>query len=277
MRFSRPRTMVQWAGLVLTLSVFVASPSLGQAITAETPPLAIASKRIGEGLGSEDKTLLLQNPVVQKELALTPAQRSRVKAAQEECTRAEQAVWQAIQPRFSALAPRFDPDAVAAINRRAQADMDAIGRRREEAMLMPLDRRQRTRLNQIHHQAEGPVAFCRPEVQDRLHLDPKQVQTIPSLVQEGFRRLNEDVHAVAASVPPATGPLTPDRSRALYESKAYQEAFRKQGEIVQRVRNETLQAITKLLDKKQQAAYQAMLGASFNFNRQRGDKPPKAS
>ena len=134
-------------------------------------------------------------------------------------------------------------------------------------MLKVLDHRQHTRLDQIHLQAEGPVAFCRPEVQGSLHLDPQQVRTIQVLVARAVERMADAVDAVAASVPPPSGPFTPERSRAVYESKPYQDAIRKEGEITRKARNNTLQAVMKLMTKDQNAEYLAMLGKPFDLAR----------
>lgn len=124
-----------------------------------------------------------------------------------------------------------------------------------------------------HLGVEGPIAFWRPEVQESLHLDPKQVQTIQALITRAVHRMADEVHAVAASVPPARGPFTPERSRALYESKPYQDAIRREGEITRKARNDTLQAVMNLLTKDQRADYLAMLGKPFDLARLRSRKP----
>ncbi len=237
----------------------------GQPVASDGPPLPLAPMVIGEGLAPEEKGTLVEIPAVQEELALTPAQKSRIREARKEGIRSEQATWEGYQDRFRALGPRPAPGAMAEFNRSAQEALNDVGRRTEVAMLKVLDHRQRTRLDQIHLQVEGPVSFCRAEVQKGLRLDPKQVRTIEAVVARSTQRMADSVSAVAASVRAPTGPYTPERSRVVYESKPYQDAIRKQGEIVRKARDDTLKAVMKLMSKDQQTAHAAMLGKPFDL------------
>lgn len=82
--------------------------------------------------------------------------------------------------------------------------------------------------------------------------------------------------AAHAEVPPGGGPMTPEHERASCESKAYRDAVRKSRENTQNARSSTLQGITKLLTKDQQAEYRVMLGQPFHFARVwGGESTPK--
>ena len=259
---------------ILICGVGLADPARSQEVLPGGRPVPLGPAEIGEGLVPVGGIgLLVQFPAVQDELAMTEAQRSRIDEVRKDNTRAEQAAFQRFQVRFRSLGPRPTPGATEALSRQFQEDLDALGSRFEAAVLKVLDRRQRTRLDQIHLQADGPIAFLRREVRERLGLDPEQVKTIRALIARGRQQI-ADGAAVPAGVPPVTGPITPEQGRALYESKPYQDAIRKNREIARSARSRTLQAITKLLSKGQHAEYQAMLGEPFDFTRlQAGDKP----
>ena len=105
---------------------------------------------------------------------------------------------------------------------------------------------------------------------ERLHLDPEQAKAIQTLIARGRRQVAET--AIAPAVPTIRGPITPERGRALYESKPYQDAIRKNREITRHARKSTLDAITRLLRNDQHAEYLAMLGEPVDLARLRGRK-----
>ena len=247
------------------LSACVTTHAAGQLVASDGPPLPLAPIENRGRAGTEAKGTLVEIPAVQKELALTPAQKSGIREARKEGIRSEQATWEGYQDLFRALGPRPEPGAMAEFNRSAQEALNDVGRRTEVAMLKILDHRHAVRLDQIHLQVEGPVSFCRAEVQKGLRLDPKQVRTIEAVVAHGIQRMVDSVSAVAASVRAPAGPYTPELSRTVYESKPYQDAFRKQGQIVRKARDDTLKAVTELMSKDQQKAYAAMLGKPFDL------------
>ena len=90
---------------------------------------------------------------------MTPAQRLRIDEVFNDNRRAEQAAFQRFQDRFASHPPPPAPDGTQAFPRQFQEEFDGLGCRAEAAMLKVLDDRQRTRLDQIHLQADGPSAL----------------------------------------------------------------------------------------------------------------------
>lgn len=265
------------AAIILIGVVVPARPALSQEPVPAGPPLALAPAVIGEGLVSlGTRATLAEIPAIQAELRMTQAQRARIAEIRQANARAEMTAFQQFQERSSALGPQPAPNAAGPISRQFQDELNSLGRRFEESAMKVLDARQRVRLEQIHLQAEGPLAFLRRDVRERLRLTPDQVKTIRALIARSRQELAA-IPAVPAGVPQIAGPITAEQARALEESKPYQDAIRKSRETARNARSSTQRAITKLLSQEQQTDYQAMLGESFDFARLRGNRngPPR--
>lgn len=163
-----------------------------------------------------------------------------------------------------ALAVLLEKDAVA---RRALAhDLDA-------AVMRILDERQGRRLSQIQLQAEGPMAFTRPELRQRLGLSAEQEVAIKSLVSRGRLAMYKPSMALSENLP--------DFSRASRqeiqerkESKSYQLEIARIRQATLRARDDTTQGILEVLSEAQRAEYRRSLGRPFPFDRIWEDMSP---
>jgi hypothetical protein len=123
-------------------------------------------------------------------------------------------------------------------------------------------RGQFARLEQIHYQILGPQAFSRPEVQQRLNLDPDQVQEIRMII----RQARTETRA-AATIPPGvlTESFTREEFLAAKESKAYKDGLKGAREAALKARLSAMRAIAKVLTKGQRAKYEKMVGEPFDI------------
>jgi hypothetical protein len=223
---------------------------------------------MGLGLHSSlsSPVVVLQNPRVREELKLTDAQAARLKVVEEEHRIANRRNFDEIRNKEKELGDEPDPQAKAAYREAARAARAAFSRESEGAYLKVLDRRQRTRLLQIQYQAEGPKAFTRPEVQERLNFSPAQIEQILAIVSQGDLEM-----ARASTVSPESGfePLRGDaeKRRAQMESKKYLAAVNNvQGEA-SKTRTSIMRNIAKVLTMGQRANYERMIGETFEFTR----------
>ena len=176
---------------------------------------------LGPGLvfAFQSKSLLLQNPQVQAELKLTPDQKTKLKTIEDGDQRLSDRLMLDFQKaRQELVQKQADRQELAALGEKL-AEMGRQHRERYEAERTGiLDRNQRTRLEQIQLQAEGPMAFIRPDIQKRLNTSPDQDEMIAAIVTEGRAELNQ-----TAALPPGTMPtgiLTAEQRRELWESQS---------------------------------------------------------
>lgn len=139
---------------------------------------------------------------------------------------------------------------------------------------------QRTRLEQLQLQLEGPVAFNRPEqgplastgpsLAARLKLSGEQAQRTRAIADEGVKDIIE-----AARFPlvldPRQGPPGPEAIRALVRSPGFQESKRKAREAGLAVHEAVLQRIEAVLTDAQRAEYQALRGKPLDLTRLKPD------
>jgi hypothetical protein len=133
----------------------------------------------------------------------------------------------------------------------------------EAAKMKVLDRRQRTRLEQIKLQMEGPYAFTRPEFQERLNMDQGQIEAVTAIMLEGREE------AIRVSALPRNMLNTyfgaPSERTKLTESDGYQSELDKARQAAVKARAATMQRIAKVFTKKQRENYQKMLGEPFDI------------
>lgn len=253
--------------LVAFSAVAVAQP---QAASPAGGQRSQQPSHLGPGLvfALQSKLLLLQNPQVQAELKLTSDQKTKLKTIEDGNQRAGDRLMLDFQKaRQELVQKQADRQELAALGEKL-AEMGRQHRERFEAERMGiLDRNQRTRLEQIQLQAEGPTAFTRPEVQERLNTSPDQDEMIAAIVTEGRAELNQAAALPAGTVP--TGVLTAEQRSALRESKQYKGAVEKSREAATKTRQSTMQRIAKILTKKQREKYQTMVGEPFGLEKLR--------
>jgi hypothetical protein len=208
------------------------------------------------------RLVLFQRPEVQTELKLTPTQKARWAELDQERQQASERQGQELRKSRQELGNPPDPQALAVLNESLRA-IQADRQKQDEAILRKvLDRPQFTRLGEIQLQAEGPMAFTRHEIQERLNLGPDQVELIEEVVARG-REAVRNAAVVSTEVVPTR--LTREKSRALLESKTSKSAIGKARDDAVKARKTTMQEIAKLLTKGQRAKYEAMVGEPFDF------------
>jgi hypothetical protein len=241
--------------------------------TQDAPPRTslLKSGFLGAGYeaGYSMKDMLLEREPVQKELKLTDDQLARLKKTQAEVTQYELRQRQEHNALLKGLRAQGDRQAYEAavqeLSQKSRADLLSLTRESEGPLMKVLDRRQRTRLEQILLQSEGPMAFTRPQVQERLNLSPDQIEAIGAIIEEGRAAIARAAEIPAGVLP--AGQLTPEVRRTLVESKAARAEIDKGRETVLKARRSTMQMIAKVLTRKQRERYEAMLGEPFDMQK----------
>jgi hypothetical protein len=217
------------------------------------------------GLGIEPALypaqVLFDKPAVQEELKISPSQLQRWRQVVEEQDRDTRIpdMLKAIREEL-----KMNPDPELEEERMAQlrAVQTTIRKEYEAKLTKVLDSRQRDRLGEIQLQAEGPMAFTRPAIQERLNLDPFHIAAIQEIVSEGRQAMTK-----ASEVPNEVFPRggRAQSRQKLLETKNFQDELEKRRKAMSDARRQTMQLIAKLLTKGQRARYQQMLGEPFDF------------
>jgi hypothetical protein len=251
----------------------------------------VAGPAIGSGSGPVSLITLLTQPSVQKELKLTDAQKQKIAKIDEQLKQ------HADQAR-NAMAPKPDPGGGPALlnlemARAAMEDMkqamQALHSEAGAAAMQELQRKQRTRLEQIRLQADGPLAFERPEVLERLNLEETQIEMIQAILAEGRGQMEQSggimMRTAGAKPNPGSGPgadegpdvgpgpggapRSPQDIKKKFASKEFQDQlkaqFEKRRKETQGVREQMMRAIGKVLTRGQRATYQKMVGEPFDL------------
>jgi hypothetical protein len=220
------------------------------------------------------REVLITMPPVQGEIKLSKAQRERIARLSREN---REALDQVMLEYHAKLPPpdQEDPQVRQLMQREMMAAREGIRNRYETAIIEVLQPGQRTRLDQVQLQVEGPIAFLRPEVLDGVNLDPDQIEAIQEIAARGRDQMMA-TSAVPLGVQPGDGPFTPERYRALSESKRFKAEAERSRTATLKARDATMQAIAKVLSSEQRASYQKMLGEPFDLAKLRGESATDA-
>jgi hypothetical protein len=227
-------------GVVLgfTLVVSAGMSAWGQA--PEGQGTAAGQLRLGTMVPQTPITVLMA-PAVQKELKLTDAQKTKVYDLALTSGQKQRDLFQAVL--FSG---GTSPQALLMAR-------DQLRGENEQAIDRILEPKQQERLEQIVLQLEGPLAVSRPKVADRLRLNDRQrevVQATMMQLQVGQRQLN-----MAA------------RRQAVQLNQLDPSQFGQVREAMSRLRDEAVKQISKVIDAKQKAQFNKMLGEPFDLAR----------
>jgi hypothetical protein len=213
--------------------------------------------------------LVTQYPAVQDELRMTAPQKDRLKAIQAKLARysEENRKNRQVMPPAEDLAVKAQRRL---LGRQAAA---AFFQEAEAAALNALDRSQRRRLDEIRLQAEGPLAFLRAEVQERLNMDEQQIETLTAIVAEA-REAMKQRDAVPAElrqfVHAAPGGKIETEPEHVDEMKAW---TKKRFDERVKERESLYRAIGKVLRAQQRALYDKMRGERFEIMELRRPAP----
>jgi hypothetical protein len=133
----------------------------------------------------------------------------------------------------------------------------------EANMLKVLEPAQRQRLDQLVYQADGPLAFTRPEFVAGLKLNEEQASAVQAIVAQGVVRMK-----AASSIPIEWGPERRSFSISELEKSMPEElkVYKRQSlQATLAARDETLQAIAGVLNARQRTSYRKAIGEPFDF------------
>ena len=157
-----------------------------------------------------------------------------------------------------------DREGLAALEREGMRLVYSLTREGERPLLEILDGHQRARLEQLQLQADGPMAFMRPEIQDRLKMSAEQVNAVKAICELGRKAVTASATLPAGARPIPRG-LTFEKRAEMLKSKDFGEQVEKVRTQVVMARNTTLREIAANLNEKQRATFELMLGTRFEF------------
>jgi hypothetical protein len=220
-------------------------------------------------------SILFQPSYNLDELKLTAAQKVRRKGIVDELARRKDA----FRAELTKLAEEPDLEARAVLSQRVRTAQNVLNKEAEAALLSVLDSRQRARLFQLQLQLAGTAALTRPDVQERLNMDPAQIELIKQAIDEGRQEIERFV-----GVPPALGRAVtadPQRKGGVKVDPAYKDqlrdALQKRSVMAQKARESIDQRIFKLLTKRQRETFRKMLGEPVDLAKLQGFAKKPAS
>lgn len=188
---------------------------------------------------SANALLIALAPAVQSELKLTEAQKAKVQRLAKSAAQRTRRAADGADP-YGPVDVQADP--------RTQVDQ-ALGR--------ILDRRQRERLHQIVIQAEGPQAITRPEVTDKLNLDPDQIAAIQTLMSQWRQSQAQVVEMSRVNGALAAEPNPDDFARLRLASA--------------RMRKRAAEQLNQILNRRQKTILDRILGPAFDLGKLNGE------
>jgi hypothetical protein len=240
LRIHRMRTFAVMASLAVAVSGLGALSTLH----AQGPPGAVvpgpggAAPGMGMGMGGGQggAIMVLLAPSVQKELKLSEKQKADVYNFAKTAGQKSRETMQAM--------------AFSGNNGNPQAMMEALMQLRletDQGLAKILEPKQKERLDQIVLQSEGPLSVARPEIAAKLRMNDEQQEYVQGVMMQMRRQLN-----VARFQGAANGqPISPAQVRSM----------------TTQLRKEAVKEISKVIDRKQKAAFEKMLGEPFDITK----------
>jgi len=210
---------------------------------------------IGEP-GEGTKLALLRLPAVQKELKLSEKQKSEVARIGSSAKTAKKAI--DAESKGKAKTKREDnPEGIANPDAEArEAALAELEGQTEAELRKLLDATQRKRLSEIALQVEGPDAFLKPELIEKLVLEEIQVQAIQEILG-GVRQRQEQAKAIQKRSADlgniALEKTTKEQQKIQFRTLAFKSGKRAMAEIA------------KVLSKHQRDQYRKLLGEPFDL------------
>jgi hypothetical protein len=211
--------------------------------------------------------LLLSRPTVQEELKLTDEQKKKIAQAdrlrRERSSEVQKRMNEANQNPFSPVPVDDLMQIQEAQQQLNQEDGTAI-----EKLLTP---KQRTRLAQIGLQLDGPMAFAREDVLQKLNVDDGQAEAIREILEEVRGEINKNGQVRVDAAPPAgkranrgaVNPVDKDNPQS-------QENVARSSKANDGVKDAAMQKIARLLRKKQMDAFNKLKGEPFDPDAPKG-------
>jgi len=230
----RIRTDVVMTGLTVVLSA-IASMSRAQGLPG-AGGLAGAQGGGMMGMGGQNSpVMILLAPSIQKELKLSEEQKSKVYSLAKTSGQKGRDLAQSM----SFGGGYANPQALMEAGRKLRQETD-------QSIAGILDDTQKERLDQITLQVEGPLAVARPEIAAKLRLNDNQNEYVQNVLMQMRRDLIMTMRQGAAA-----GQFDPSQARAL----------------ATKLRKQAVQEISKVIDRKQKAAFNKMQGEPFDVSK----------
>jgi hypothetical protein len=226
--------------------------------------LFLALAGVGEGqpgfgeAGEGIKLALIRLPAVQAELKLTEKQKAEAARIGTDAREAKKAIDAESKAKPKAKAqgednPQGGPDPAPDARDAALADLEG---RTEELLKKFLDSKQRKRLSEIALQVEGPEAFTKPELIQKLEILDDQLDQIREIL--GGVRQQQDQAKVAQKRSAEIG--NPELEKTTKEQQKVQLRV-----LALKAGKRGMAEIGKVLSKRQRDRYRNLLGEPFNL------------
>jgi hypothetical protein len=235
------------------------------------------SNNQGGRLGGGTNYALLDNPAVQEDLTVTKAQKEEIKKVFERLSRQRAEMFSRLNAmRQNREDPGGQPDqgrqqeagaqpaavpSMLEILETTQAEADAL-------FASILKKSQRERLLQIELRRQGPLAVLRPDIAEKLNLNPvqqEQLEMLMSEVREEVQQFLQGRRQAVQSLTTPDGRLDQKAIRARSESRQGKAEITQMRQRGAQIEDQTIKEIGKILTKKQRARFDALLGKPFDL------------
>jgi hypothetical protein len=259
----------------LFVALLISIPSLHTASSlAQRPEPSPAPAVKGDGRGgspsaapgarkvSPDPIALIQMIPVQQELKLTEVQKAKIIKTRDEFNRRQHESL----PRLATGAAVVDREAFL-------AQIGAVRAEYLAALTRILEPSQRTRLEQIALQVEGPLALAKPEVASRINVTPEQADQIQwivaqmsasrdQLMQERLTQYENNA-GTGGGAPGAGAKARSPKAGVSYE-KELETLLDRIDQNSTALQKNAIREISRVLSRRQKAAFNKLLGAPFD-------------
>jgi Spy/CpxP family protein refolding chaperone len=265
-RKASPSSVIAMSLAVAATAAYVAPPVRSQ--EAPQGPSLRSTAGIGLGLNYARyaKINVFRDPRVQSELKVTESERAQLKQFEETDAAARSRFMEQYQEQVKALGESPDRGALAELKAARTAYGQASVDRFDAALKRILGRPRFARLEQIWYQTEGPMAFTRPEFQERLNFSPEQSQLVTEIVNRGDVELGKAARLPAGAL---ADPVSRSRQQRIEdrETVAFKNAVKKVQDSASAVRADTMRQIARVLTKGQREKYEKLIGEPFDFSK----------
>lgn len=228
------------------------APGRDEGASGQTESLAGLARTMGSG--PQAPITILMAPAVQRELKLTDAQKHKIFGLSVSAAQKQRDQFQSIF---------FGGDGAGGMNnpQGMLAARDGLRRENDQAISRILEDSQKERFNQIVLRAEGPLAVARPDVAAKLGLKDTQRQYVQSIMTQ--MQQNQFLLFARMRQGAAMGQVGPGQVAQLRQ-------------MMEKARDGAVQQLSKVIDAKQKAAFNKMLGEPFDLAKLDPDATPKA-
>jgi hypothetical protein len=237
---------------ILLLALAIGPVSQAPANGNQPPAIQVWDAR-PDGPFQLRKFALFEMGRVQAELKLSAAQKARVATLENE-----------IIEKYQEMQRQGDRQ------EKARADFLKLREEFEPAVLGLLEPKQKTRLDQIHLQLQGPSAFSLEPLPRLLGLSAQQTWQARAIVAEGVEAM-EKASFVPLTFGPGKAPTTLEVVSTFVATTEFRASKEKAWTAVFKSRRETLRRVEETLTDRQRVIYRGLLGEPFAIESIRED------